>query len=411
MPRACALVALLLTPALARAEDWPQWLGPRRDGTSTEVVKPWKGDPKVLWRVPVGEGHSSPIVANGTVFLHTKVADKDAEVVQAFDAKSGHPELSVGHPRAPFSSPFGPGPRATPVYQDGFVVALGVTGLLSRSGLDPKTFMKGDFTIDTLKQFNAPNLTFGVSASPLIEGDNVLVNVGGKGASVVAFNKETGKVAWKALDDPASYASPIAFGEGDRRQVVFLTGSELVSLAPADGKVFWRYPFKDLLSESSTTPVKVGDLLVASSVTLGAAALRLVEKDGRPGVEEVWRNRELNCYFSTPVPVGDHLYMVNGVLGLRPSITLRCVETATGKIAWSRPNVGRYHAALLRTDDNKLLMLDDGGRLTLIDPDPKGYRELSRSKVCGETWAHPALSNGRLYLRDAKELIALQMAE
>jgi outer membrane protein assembly factor BamB len=267
------------------------------------------------------------------------------------------------------------------------------------------------FSIDTLKQFHAANLTFGVSASPLIEGDNVLVNVGGKGASVVAFHKQTGQVAWQALDDPASYASPIAFGEGAKRQVVFLTSNGLVGLAPADGKLLWRYPFKDILSESSTTPVKVGDLLVASSVTLGAVALRLKEKDGQPAVEEAWKKRELNCYFSTPVPVGDHLYMITGVLGLRPSITLKCVETATGKVAWSRPNVGQFHAALVRTGDNKLLMLDDGGRLTLIAPDPKGYRELCRSKVCGQTWAHPALSNGRLYLRDERELICLQLGE
>jgi outer membrane protein assembly factor BamB len=414
MPRTCALLAVLLLPALARAEDWPQWLGPRRDGTSTEVVKPWKGDPKSLWRVPVGEGHSSPIVANGWVFLHTKVANKDEEVVQAFDAATGTVRASAGFPRAPFSSPFGGGPRATPAYLGDSVFSLGVTGVLSRTLMEPMnkgSHVESGFSVETLKQFKASNLTFGVSASPLLEGDNVITLVGGKGASVVAFNKQTGKVAWQALDDAASYASPIAIGEGPKRQVVALTAGGLVALAPADGKLIWRYPFKDLLSESSTTPVKVGDLLVASSVTLGAVALKLTEKDGQPGVQEAWRNRDLNCYFSTPVPVGDHLYMITGSLGLRPSITLRCVETATGKIAWSRPNIGRYHAALLRTGDNKLLMLDDAGRLTMIDPDPKGYREVARSKVCGETWAHPALSNGRLYLRDARELICLQLGE
>jgi len=415
MPRLRACVVLLALPLLAGAEDWPQWLGPRRDGTSTEVIKPWKGEPKVVWRVPVGEGHSSPVVAGGLVFLHTKVNGQDAEQLLAYDAATG--KVRGGGqpvPHVPFSSPFGAGPRATPVAvglaaQD--VFAFGVTGLLTVTGPHADGRAASRVLSDSLKQFGASNLTFGVSSSPLIEGDNIIVLVGGKGAGVVAFDWKSGKVAWQSQDDPASYASPIATGEGARRQIICLTGLGLIGLNPKDGALYWRYPFRDLLAESSTTPVVVGDLLIGSSVTLGSVALRLGEKDGKPAVTEVWKNRQLNCYFSTPVPVGDHLYMLNGVIGLKPAVTLRCVETATGKALWSKENVGRYHAALLRTGDKKLLMLDDTGHLTLIDPDPKGYRELARSKVCGATWAHPALADGRLYLRDQRELICLSFGD
>ena len=125
----------------------------------------------------------------------------------------------------------------------------------------------------------------------------------------------------------------------------------------------------------------------------------------------MWKNPALTCYFSTPVAAGDHLFMVNGSASLtNPSITLRCVETKTGKVAWERPKVGRYHAAIVRTANGKLVMLDDDGSLVMFDPDPKAYKELARAKVCGPTWAHPALVGGRLYLRDEKELICVPLA-
>jgi outer membrane protein assembly factor BamB len=410
MPWFRSCLVLVLTATLASAGDWPQWLGPNRDGSSPEKVAPWKEAPKVLWHVPVGEGHSSPVVAGGKLFLHTRVKDKDEEQVTAFDAKSGKESWSVTYARGKFSSPFGVGPRATPAVGDGKLYALGVTGILSC--LDTADG-KERWRLDTLKVFKAANLFFGVSCSPLVEEDKVLVNVGGKGASVVAFKKDGGEVAWKALDDKASYSSPVAFGKGKERQVVFLTGQNVVSLNPADGQKFWEFPLVDKLFESSTTPVRAGDVLVASSITYGSVGLKLGTEKEVPTAKEEWKKPELTCYFSTPVVVGEHLYMVTGsnpTAFKKTEATLRCVEAATGKELWKRDKIGKYHAALLRTGDNKLLLLDDAGGLALIDPDPKEYRELARSKICGETWAHPALSDGRLYVRDEKELICLQMS-
>src|SRR5262249_16169607 len=160
------------------------------------------------------------------------------------------------------------------------------------------------------------------------------------GASIVAFDRVSGAVAWKSLDDKASYSSPIAFEQGGQRMVAFLTGAGLVALNPADGKPFWQFPLVDRLFESSTTPVKVGDRIVASSITFGSVCLKLETKDGKPAYKEEWKNPELTCYFSTPVPVGnDQLYLVTGKIGpgfKTPEAMLRCVDLATGKERWSK---------------------------------------------------------------------------
>ncbi|MFN4257736.1 MAG: PQQ-binding-like beta-propeller repeat protein [Gemmataceae bacterium] len=409
MPWLRALLIVLLGAGGVTAADWPQWLGPTRDGISTEKVAPWREAPKVPWRQPVGEGHSSPIVADGKVYLHTKVNGEDAEQVIAYDATTGKQLWRTSYPRAAFQNPFGVGPRGTPAVSGKRLYTFGVTGVLTCLNTDNGEIV---WQVDTLKEFNAPNLFFGMSGSPLIEKNLVLMNIGGPEASIVAFNKDNGKTVWKKLSDKASYSSPIVLGDGDQRQVVFLTASGLRSLRPRDGELFWEFPLVDKLSESSTTPVRLGELLLASSVTYGSVALRLETKDGRPFASQVWKNPALNCYFSTPVPVGDdQVYIVTGGLIPPPQVTLRCVDPRTGKETWNRPKVGAYHASLLRTGDNKMLMLSDTGELILFDPNAKEYQELARSKVCGKTWAHPALANGLLYLRDDKELICLRMGE
>jgi outer membrane protein assembly factor BamB len=375
-------------------------------------VAPWKGPLKVLWRQSVGQGNSSPVVADGRPFLHVKVQDEDEEEVVALDAKSGKELWRKSYARPEFRSFFGNGPRATPAISGGKLYTYGITGLLTCwNAKDGKRLWQ----VDALEKFKARNIRFGASCSPLVEGGSVFLNVGGKGASIVAFDKDKGETTWKARDDQASYASPIVIGEGKNRQVVFLTASGVVSLSPASGTTWWSFPLKDRLLESSTTPVLAGDILVASSITYGSAGLRLSVKDGKPAMSEAWKNPRLTSYFTTPVAVGKHLFLVTGAppgFGGRrspPRADLHCVEAATGKVLWKREKVGRYHAGLLCTGDGKLLMLEDRGDLVLVDPTPKGYRELARSKACGATWSHPALADGRLYLRDNKEVIYFQM--
>lgn len=399
----------LALSGLVQAEDWPQWLGPRRDSSSSEVVKAWKEPLKVLWKSPVGEGHGAPVIANGKVFLHFGTAGKFEETVAAFDADTGKPVWNTPYARAKSKFLFGNGPRSAPAVVDGKVYAFGITGILSCIDADSG---KTDWQVDTVKEYQAPTPFFGASCSPLVEGDAVLVNVGAKGASIVAFNRATGKEIWKKLDDRASYSSPISVGKGDARQVIFLTAKGLVSVSPKDGSVFWQSPLVDALSESSTTPVMAGDLLFASSITFGGLGLNMDKSQNPPTAKKGWMNPDLTCYFATPVAVGkDHLYMVTGTKppALFTTATLRCVATSDGKEMWKREKVGTYHASLLRTGDDKLLLVEEAGTLVLVDPNPSAYRELSRSKICGNTWAHPALANGRLYIRDGKDLVCVEM--
>jgi outer membrane protein assembly factor BamB len=408
MPWRRSLLLLSLLVASAPAADWPQWLGPHRDGVSSETVLPWKDPVKAVWRKPVGEGHASPVIAGGKVYLFTKVADKDQEEIAAYDAKTGDLLWHKSYDRGSFSSLFGVGPQATPAVADGRVYTYGITGTLA-------CWDAGDGTekwrIDALKELKAKNLFFGQAGSPLVDGGKVYVPGGVGGPAAAAFTADKGEVAWQKIDGPSSYASPALFGKDKARQLVYLTGESLTGLDPANGDVLWQYPVKDPAGENSATPVRAGNFLIASTIKFGGVAVKVEAKDGKWSADQAWMNPDLTCYFSTPVPVGDQLYMVTGQFGVLSGATstLRCVETKTGHELWHKDKVGRFHAALLRTGDDKLLMLDDFGNLSLIDPDPKEYKELAKSKVCGATWAHPALADGRVYLRDEKELICVEV--
>lgn len=396
-------------PPLSAAADWPQFLGPNRDGSTPETVEPWKGELKPAWKKPVGLAHSSPVVAGGVVYAFYQPKGKNADALAAFDAKTGELKWEKSYERPEFKPLFGEGPRSTPVVSGGKVFTLGGTGILAC--WDAKTG-EVDWKVDTLAEFKTKNLFFGISTSPAVLPDgSVVVMVGGKGAGLVAFDPKTGKATWQATDDPASYASPVV----TKDQVVTLTGAGLLGLS-LKGEKLWAAPLEGKvgnLIESSATPLIAGDTVVGSTVTGGSVAVRVAAKDGKVAAEQVWFNKALTCYFSTPVLVGDYLYMINGAASItNPTITLRCVELKTGKVAWEKKNVGKYHAAIVRcgpAGKERLLMLDDNGMLSLFEPDAKEYKELARSKACGKTWAHPALVDGKLFLRDDNELVCVPL--
>ncbi|AWM40939.1 Quinohemoprotein alcohol dehydrogenase ADH-IIG precursor [Gemmata obscuriglobus] len=409
MIRSLAALALAFAPALTlSAADWPQFLGPNRDGSTPESVAPWAAPLKPLWKQPVGEAHSSPVVADGLVYAFYQPKGKNADALAAFDAKTGELKWEKSYDRAEFKPLFGNGPRGTPAVSNGKVFTYGGTGIAAC--WDAKTGAL-EWKVDTLKEFNAKNLFFGVSTSPLVVNDQVILLVGGKGAGVVALEAKTGKPAWKATDEAASYSSPVRAG----KQLVFLTGGNLLGLSET-GEKLWAVPFEgkvgDLI-ESSATPLVVGDLVIGSTVTGGAIGLKVTESGGKYATKQEWFSKPLTCYFSTPVAVGDYLYMVNGTVSFsNPTITLRCVELKTGKVAWEKKNVGKYHAAIVKcgpAGKETLLMLDDAGAVTLFEANPKEFKELAKSKACGNTWAHPALVDGRLYLRDEKELLCFEL--
>ena len=396
MFRSLLLTLFMVGPAVA--DDWPQFLGPKRDNSTPESINAWTEAPATVWTVPLGDGHSSPVVADGVVYAFYQPKGKNADALAAFDAETGDQKWEKSYDREKFTPPFGLGPRGTPVVHEGKVYTFGNTGILACWNVETGELL---WKVDTLEKFNAKNLLFGISTSPTIMGEYVVVMVGGEGHGIVGFNLKDGREAWSVSDDPASYASPLPMGD----HAIFLTGSHVRAIS-SEGKSLWEFPFKDKLNESSTTPVAVDQKIVASSVTAGSVMVQ--PNDGT--VEPIWKKPALTCYFSTPVLVGDYLYMVNGAASMfNPSITLRCVEAKTGKIIWAKENIGKYHAAMIHTANDKLLMLSDNGDLILLEPNKKEYLELCRSKVCGETWAHPALSDGYVYVRDNKNLLCIKL--
>jgi outer membrane protein assembly factor BamB len=399
-------LSCIIAAWLSLGADWPQWLGPNRNATSTEIVKPWKGAPKVHWRLPAGEGNGGPVISNGRVYLLTKVKDKNAEEVTAFDAGTGKEIWRKSYERAAFTSLYGNGPRSTPTVVDGKVYTMGITGLLTCfDASDGKIVWQANPS----EELHASHLLFGSAVSPLVEHGKVFIMAGAKGGAIAAYDAATGKLAWSDPEDQASYSSPIHVGSGADEQILFLAQSGVVALAPGDGKVLWRVPLVDKLMETSSTPSICGDVLLASSITFGAMGIDIKKKGETLEGKQIWTNPELTCYFATPVPVGaDHFYVVTGTRPFSRAATmatLHCVDAHTGKILWKKPKVGKYHASLMRTGDDKLLMLEEGGDLVLFQPDAKEFKELARTRVCGETWAHPALANGRFYIRDNKEVI------
>lgn len=408
------LLLMLLAVSFAHADDWPQWLGPKRDGASAEKVAPWTEAPKVLWRQPAGEGFSVPVVAAGRVFIHARVAGKNEEEVLALDAKTGKELWRTSYARAPYFSIINTGPQATPCVVKGRVYAYGITGALTC--LDAATG-KQLWQNELFKQLKVDVPRFGATSSPLVVGNRVLVAVGGKGNAVVAVDADTGDVSWKALDAPISTASPIVYLNRAKKgeavlDAVFVNGRSLVGLNPFDGGVSWEHVLAEKPFVTSPSPVVAGDLLLASSAEGGGVAVSLTHANEQTTTAEAWKNPELTGYFSTPLVCGkDHIYMVTTRVLPQPTATLRCVDVKTGRELWNAPKVGFFHAGLLRTGDDQLLLLTDAGELRLLAHDPAGYKALATAKVCGSTFVSPVLANGCLYLRDNKEVVCVQLAD
>jgi outer membrane protein assembly factor BamB len=399
-----AVLLALAVAAPARAEDWPQLLGPNRDNTTSEKVATWKAAPKELWRKQVGEGNSSPVVAGGRLIYHGKTADKEEEEVVALDAATGEQLWRQAYPRRKFSSNTGNGPRTTPAVSLGRVYAYGVTGILGCYAADTG---KQLWQVDVHKQFNVTRLKYGVTSSPLVEGNRVLVHVGGPDAAVAAFDADSGEVVWKALGDPVSTSAPTLV-PGARRQVVFQTGLRLVALDAGDGSLVWEHPLAETPLDSCGALVWTGDVLFSSSVHFGGRGLRLDEKDGKVRPTELWLNEKLGSYYASTVPVGDGcFFMVTNTPS--PGAALCCVEAKTGKVRWSVPDVADWHAGILGTGDGKVLLYDGKGVLRLLAANTEKYEELARTTVGLTASINPVLANGRLYLRDPKEVVCLEL--
>jgi outer membrane protein assembly factor BamB len=384
----------------AAATDWPQFLGPTRNGTSPEtgLIASWpKAGPPVLWERDVGAGFSGPVIAGERLILFHR--DDDNELVECLDAATGRERWKFAYPtryRDDFGK--GDGPRSTPLVAAGRVYTLGAEGKLHCLNLETG---KKVWERSLNEEYQVRKGFFGVATSPLVVGDLLLINVGGKGAGIVAFAKDTGKEVWKATDHEASYASPVAATINGVRHVIFFTREGIVSLDPKDGTVRFSKHWRSRMNASvnAATPLIVGDhLFVTASYDTGAILLR-VRKDS---AEEVWQSDEaLSSHYDTAVAHEGYLYGIDGRQEQRPRF--RCVELKTGKVRWTREDFG---CASLVLTDGKLIILNEDGGLILVEPTPDAYREKARASVLSSPRRSPlALANGRLYGRDNKKLV------
>jgi outer membrane protein assembly factor BamB len=384
-----------------QADDWPQWLGPNRDGTSAEtgLLKQWdeKGPPQV-WQYDVGEGYSGPVVAGDRLIMFHRLGDK--EVVDCLEAGSGKPKWRFDY-ETRYVDDFGKGngPRSTPVVAGKYVYTLGVEGWLHCLDIETGKKVWGRNVND---DYAVPRSFFGVGTSPLVEGPLVLVNVGGKNAGIVAFNKDNGKEAWKATTDGASYSSPIAVTIGGVRHGVCFTRQGVVLLDPTTGKVRYqkKWRARNDASVNAATPLTIGDeLFFSASYETGALLLRVGKKD----IEEVWSGDDImSNHFSTCVHSQGYLYGFHG--RQEAGAALRCVELKSAKVMWTKE---RYGCGAMVLAEQHAFVLTEDGDLVLVELSPKSYREKARAGVLihRPCRTQPALANGKLYARDAKRLV------
>ncbi len=401
---AARLLVLVVLLPLGAAADWPQFLGPTRNSTSSEtgMLQTWdaKGPP-VLWQKDVGEGYSAPVIAGQHLILFHRAGDE--EVVECLDAANGK-ELWKHRQATNYRDPLGKGdgPRSTPLIADGRVYTLSPGGrLLCLKLADGEKVWQRELLTD----YTVPRSYFGVGTSSILEGGRLLVNVGGRDAGIVAFDKDNGKEVWKATEDGASYSSPVAADIDGVRHVVFLTRQGIVSLDPANGKVRFQKRWRSRMDASvnAATPVVVGDQLFFTACYETGAILVKAKKDG---LETLWSNdRSLSCHFGTPVYHDGFLY---GFDGRQESGTeMRCVELKTGKVRWSKEGFGCGSMILA---EGNLIVLSEGGELVLVECKADKYREKARAAVLGGPCrAQPALANGRLYARDNKKLVCWKL--
>ena len=395
------LLLCLAQQALAQtAALWPQWRGPNRDGVSKEtgLLKQWPAEgPPLVWKATgAGRGYSSFSVANGK--LYTLGLRGDREFVIAFDVATGKEAWATAHGSA-FRNDRGDGPRGTPTVDGDRVYALGGDGDLS--ALDAGTG-KIVWTKNILKEFRGSNITWGISESPLVLGNKLLVNPGGPNASIVALNKADGSLIWKSQSDRAGYSSGIPVEINGATQVVFFTSERALGLDAKDGRLLWDYSRPANNVANVATPiVRANRVFISSDYGTGGGVVE-IKPDNK--AQEIWFSKDMRNHHSSSVLIGDYLYGFSSAI-------LTAVKFDTGEIAWRDRSVGK---GSLVYADGHLYCFSENGVVGLVEATPAGYKEKGRFRIQQDslpTWTHPVVAGGRLYLRDQDTIYAFDVRE
>lgn len=446
-PSLCFATLLVgLLPLLTAGSDWPVFLGPNGNSSSqeTNLLKqiPNEGIP-ILWEHKIGTGYNAPSILDGQLVLFHREGNE--EVVQAYDATTGKPGWRNAHPSR-FVDPYGynNGPRCTPLLTSNRVYTFGAEGKLTAWD---RASGKQIWQRDTAKEFEVPEAFFGVGSTPLLEGNQLLVMVGGQPDSgVVSFDTETGKtqwerigssnwegqpmldwpgertVAWRRWEKSASYASLISADIHGHRIVFALMRQGLVGLKMPEGEVLFSRWFRARVDDSvnAMTPLIDGSRILISSAYARSGSVLLDLPVGGGNPTEIWKGLALEMHWSQPQLVDGHLFGFSG--RNEPDAVFRCVEMATGKIKWERPE--RWGARTTRQPDvfgrGSLLLADghlwalgEGGLLGLFEPNTDECKEIGRWQVPSlqyPCWTAPVLVDGRLYLRSENRLVCLDIS-
>src|SRR5579872_987700 len=394
-----AWMLLILTCLGARGEDWPQFLGPARNGVYTGAAfGVWpKTGPAALWKIDVGQGFSGPVVVEGRVILFHRRENR--AIVDSLDARTGRRVWSAEYP-TDYRDDFGfdEGPRATPAVSGGRIFTFGAESILQ--ALDFATG-KRLWSIDTRQKFGVEKGFFGAACSPLVEGDRVMLNVGGRnGAGIAAFDASTGRVLWTATSDEAGYSAPVATTIGGVRHALFFTRAGLVDIDPQNGKIRFQFSWRSRshASVNAAAPVVVGNLVfLSASYGTGATLLQI---DGN-SAKQLWSSDDvLSNHYATSIYRDGFLYGYHGRQEFGQ--TLRSVELKTGKVQW---NVDGFGAGTATLAGDRLLLMRENGELVLAPASPKEFRPLARAQLLTPTVrAYPAIADGKLYVRNERTL-------
>lgn len=383
---------------IATSTHWTSFRGPDRDGHYRQqpVRTDWGRALTPLWKQPIGGGYASFVVAGGRAFTIEQRGGR--ELAAAYDLATGR-ELWTSVWNARFSSGMGgDGPRATPTWHDGRLYALGATGEFR--ALDAATGHTV-WRTNILADAAAVNIEHGISGSPLVVDNLVVVQPGGaNGRSVVAYDRLSGKHVWGALDDRTSYASPTLVTLAGVRQILAFTEERLVGLLPENGRLLWEFSWET--GNSASQPLIVGpDRVFISTVGFEATMLQVGPgADGQLAARAVWRTNRMNNRFTSSVLHDGFIY------GLDESI-LACIDASTGELKWKG---GRYGYGQVMLASGHLIVVTEQGELALVRADPNSHQEIRRvSAITGKTWNHPAMSDGILLIRNAEEMAAFSL--
>jgi len=395
-----------------RSESWLQWGGPQRNfNVASTIARTWPaGGPRELWRRPLGEGYSSILVDGST--LVTMYRRGDSEAVIALDAGSGRtlwehaydaPLTRDGYFDVWFNSA-GPGPYSTPLIADGMVFAVGVTGKFH--ALDLKTgsvrWSKDLVQLFTLKGYNA------FTASPLAYKNEVILPLGSSSQGVVAFRRDTGDLAWRSGELPVGPGSPVLIDVDGQRELVVWGQGEIISLNPERGETLWRHQHPTQMGLNVSTPLwESGRLLfISSAYGGGSRMIRLSRVNGRTTPEDVWSNNRMRVHFGSAIRVGNLVIGSSGDFG--PAF-LVALNAETGEEVWRERTFAR---AQMVNAGGTLVIVDEDGEIAVASASEAGLRVHGRKELlASNAWTPPTIVDGRLYVRDRKNVLALQLGE